>query len=218
MLLCPSCFYTGSILSGAKGHRSAITLTGVEEPELIRGLGLVDHDGEFNRINVALCVPSFGSFPAVSFRSVLWHHRRWRGDSRCSSDLWQWEVNGEDNIWLQSFGTGPSVCIPKRCSYRLAARAAASARCCAPQNGVLLWRHCSFLLLFVEFEMVPTELHLDTALQPCMFFIFYCSMVQRSISLCHSLMSYFTGLGLLTYLSNEASVVIIKGLSIIALT
>lgn len=59
---------------------------------------------------------------------------------------------------------------------------------------------------------------LSTSTMYSMFFIFYCSMVQRGISLCHSLMSYFTGLGLLTYLSNEASVVIIKGLSIIALT
>lgn len=151
------------MLSLAKGHRSAITLTGVEEPKLIRGLGLVDHDGEFNRINVALC---YGSIPAVSFRCVLRHHQRWRGDSRCSSDLWQWEVSREGNIWLQSFGRGPSVCIPKRCSYQLAAWAAASARCCAPQNGVLLWRNCSFLLLIVEFETVPTELHPDTALQP----------------------------------------------------
>lgn len=52
--LCLKSFHMGSISSFAKGHRSVVTLTSAQEPQLISGLGAVDHAEEFNRINVAL--------------------------------------------------------------------------------------------------------------------------------------------------------------------
>lgn len=81
-------------------------------PELISGLCAVDHLEEFNRINVAFVHAELSFCVGSRFCLSLWRWRCGRGNSGCSTDLWNREANREERTVLAQVLWFGFKCLP----------------------------------------------------------------------------------------------------------
>lgn len=130
-------------------------------PELISGLCAVDHLEEFNRINVAFVHAELSFCVGSRFCLSLWRWRCGRGNSSCSTDLWNREANREERTVLAQVLRFGFKCLPTQIQLLSVGRLS-SGICSVLYAGfwlVSLWithKNTSMCSLVTRCKVIPT--------------------------------------------------------------